>query len=84
MLHLLEPLDSKKSFELLTNRIFSFDTNSWENASSDLDIGKEIVERCDGIPVASVLIAACEGQERELKHTWNSCHDLNLGLSIKY
>ncbi|XP_059318120.1 toMV resistance protein Tm-2(2)-like [Lycium ferocissimum] len=72
-LHMLQPLDSKKSIELFTNRIFTFDNNYWENVSSDLEnIGKEIVERCDGIPLAIVLVAGMLRARERTEHAWNS------------
>ncbi|MCD7466777.1 hypothetical protein HAX54_003794 [Datura stramonium] len=82
-LHVLEPLDSEKSFELFTNRISTFDNNCWENASSDLEnIGKEIVEKCDGIPLAIVLIAGMLRARERTEHAWN-CVLETMGQNIQ-
>ncbi|KAM3301387.1 toMV resistance protein Tm-2 [Capsicum chacoense] len=82
-LHVLEPLDSEKSVALFTNRIFTSDNNFWENASSDLEnIGKKIVERCDGIPLAIVLIAGMLRARERTEHAWNSVLE-TMGQNIQ-
>nr|XP_004247879.1 disease resistance protein RPP13-like [Solanum lycopersicum] len=67
-LHELQPLDSEKSFELFTKKIFIFDNNH----SVDLvDIGKTIVRRCGGIPLAIVVTAGVLRARERTEHAWN-------------
>ncbi|KAH0634418.1 hypothetical protein KY284_037204 [Solanum tuberosum] len=73
-LHELQPLDSEKSFELFTKKIFIFDNNNnnWANASPFLvDIGKSIVQRCGGIPLAIVVTAGVLRARERTEHAWN-------------
>ncbi|KAH0637494.1 hypothetical protein KY289_037409 [Solanum tuberosum] len=72
-LHKLQPLDSEKSFELFTKKIFIFDNNNnWANASPVLvDIGKSIVRRCGGIPLAIVVTAGMLRKKERTEHEWN-------------
>uniref|UniRef100_M1BUC0 Rpi-vnt1 n=2 Tax=Solanum tuberosum TaxID=4113 RepID=M1BUC0_SOLTU len=72
-LHELQPLDSEKSFELFTKKIFIFDNNNnWVNASPFLvDIGKSIVQRCGGIPLAIVVTAGVLRARERTEHAWN-------------
>ncbi|WMV48334.1 hypothetical protein MTR67_041719 [Solanum verrucosum] len=72
-LHELQPLDSEKSFELFTKKIFIFDNNNnWANASPVLvDIGKSIVRRCGGIPLAIVVTAGMLRARERTEHAWN-------------
>ncbi|KAH0637505.1 hypothetical protein KY289_037420 [Solanum tuberosum] len=72
-LHELQPLDSEKSFELFTKKIFIFDNNNnWANASPVLvDIGKSIVRRCGGIPLAIVVTAGMLRAKERTEHAWN-------------
>ncbi|KAK6781267.1 hypothetical protein RDI58_023451 [Solanum bulbocastanum] len=53
-LHVLQPLDSENSFELFTKKIFIFDNN---NSADLVNIGRSIVERCGGIPLAILVTA---------------------------
>ncbi|KAH0640617.1 hypothetical protein KY285_037203 [Solanum tuberosum] len=71
-LHELQPLESKKSFELFTKKIFIFDNNNWANASPELvNIGRTIVGRCGGIPLAIVVIAGVLRARERTEHAWN-------------
>ncbi|XP_055813918.1 toMV susceptible protein tm-2-like [Solanum dulcamara] len=71
-LHVLQPLDSEKSFELFTKKIFNFDNNNWANASPDLvNIGTSIVGRCGGIPLAIVVTAGMLRARERTEHAWN-------------
>nr|Q5MLE9.1 RecName: Full=ToMV resistant protein Tm-2 netted virescent; Short=ToMV resistant protein Tm-2nv [Solanum lycopersicum]AAV87531.1 Tm-2 ToMV resistant protein [Solanum lycopersicum] len=72
-LHALQPLESEKSFELFTKKIFNFDdNNSWANASPDLvNIGRNIVGRCGGIPLAIVVTAGMLRARERTEHAWN-------------
>ncbi|KAK4341530.1 hypothetical protein RND71_040031 [Anisodus tanguticus] len=72
-LHVLEPLDSEKSFELFTKKIFNFDNNNnWSNDSPDLvNIGRNIVGRCGGIPLAIVVTAGMLRARERTEHAWN-------------
>ncbi|KAH0637490.1 hypothetical protein KY289_037405 [Solanum tuberosum] len=72
-LHELQPLDSEKSFELFTKKLFIFDNNNnWANASPVLvDIGKSIVRRCGGIPLAIVVTAGMLRAKERTEHAWN-------------
>ncbi|KAM3327217.1 hypothetical protein P3S67_002343 [Capsicum chacoense] len=64
-------LDSKNSFELFTNKIFHFDNNDWANASQDLvNIGRDIVGRCGGIPLAIVVTAGMLRARERTEHAW--------------
>ncbi|KAM3357082.1 hypothetical protein P3S68_023796 [Capsicum galapagoense] len=70
-LHVLQPLDSKNSFELFTDKIFHFDSNDWANASQDLvNIGRDIVGRCGGIPLAIVVTAGMLRARERTEHAW--------------
>ncbi|PHT62798.1 hypothetical protein T459_33374 [Capsicum annuum] len=70
-LHILQPLDSKNSFELFTNKIFHFDNNDWANASPNLvNIGRDIVGRCGGIPLAIVVTAGMLRARERTEHAW--------------
>ncbi|WMV48332.1 hypothetical protein MTR67_041717 [Solanum verrucosum] len=72
-LHELQPLDSEKSFELFTKKIFTFDNNNnWANASPNLvNIGRSIVERCGGIPLAIVVTAGMLRARERIERAWN-------------
>ncbi|TMX02701.1 hypothetical protein EJD97_020278 [Solanum chilense] len=72
-LHALQPLESEKSFELFTKKIFNFDdNNSWANASPDLvNIGRNIVGRCGGIPLAIVVTAVMLRARERTEHARN-------------
>ncbi|KAH0635984.1 hypothetical protein KY290_036384 [Solanum tuberosum] len=72
-LHALQPLESEKSFELFTKKIFNFDENiNWANASPELvNIGRSIVERCGGIPLAIVVTAGMLRARERTEHAWN-------------
>ncbi|KAG5572845.1 hypothetical protein H5410_062611 [Solanum commersonii] len=73
----LQPLDSEKSFELFTKKIFIFDNNNnWANASPALvDIGKSIVRD------VRYSISHCgdggmlRARERT-EHAWNRDHEI--------
>ncbi|KAH0637495.1 hypothetical protein KY289_037410 [Solanum tuberosum] len=72
-IHVLQPLDSEDSFELFTKKIFTFDNNNnWANASPDLvDIGRSIVGRCGGIPLAIVVTAGMLRARERTERAWN-------------
>nr|ACJ66595.1 late blight resistance protein [Solanum venturii] len=71
-IHVLQPLDSEKSFELFTKKIFNFVNDNWANASPDLvNIGRCIVERCGGIPLAIVVTAGMLRARGRTEHAWN-------------
>ncbi|KAH0637491.1 hypothetical protein KY289_037406 [Solanum tuberosum] len=73
-LHVLQPLDSDNSFELFTKKILTFDSdnNYWTNASPDLvDIGRSIVGRCGGIPLAIVMTAGMLRARERTERAWN-------------
>ncbi|KAL3329336.1 hypothetical protein AABB24_036437, partial [Solanum stoloniferum] len=72
-IHVLQPLDSENSFELFTKKIFTFDNNNnWDNASPDLvDIGRSIVGRCGGIPLAIVVTAGMLRARERTERAWN-------------
>ncbi|MCD9558559.1 ToMV resistance protein Tm-2(2) [Datura stramonium] len=71
-LHMLQPLDSDKSFRLFTKKMFNFDNNNWDNAPPDLaNIGRCIVGRCGGIPLAIVLTAGMLRARERTEHAWN-------------
>ncbi|KAK6781259.1 hypothetical protein RDI58_023443 [Solanum bulbocastanum] len=72
-IHVLQPLDSEKSFELFTKKIFTFDNNNnWDNASPDLvNIGRSIVGRCGGIPLAIVVTAGMLRARERTERGWN-------------
>ncbi|KAH0634439.1 hypothetical protein KY284_037225 [Solanum tuberosum] len=69
----LQPLDSDNSFELFSKKIFNFDNNnSWANASPDLvNIGRSIVGRCGGVPLAIVVTAGMLRARERTEHAWN-------------
>ncbi|KAH0637521.1 hypothetical protein KY289_037436 [Solanum tuberosum] len=70
----LQPLDSDNSFELFSKKIFNFDNNNscWANASPDLvNIGRSIVGRCGGIPLAIVVTAGMLRARERTEHAWN-------------
>ncbi|KAH0634434.1 hypothetical protein KY290_037847 [Solanum tuberosum] len=71
-IHVLQPLDSKNSFELFTKKIFTFDNNNnWANSSPDLvDIGRSIVGRCGGIPLAIVVTAGMLRARERTERAW--------------
>ncbi|XP_015170548.1 putative disease resistance RPP13-like protein 3 [Solanum tuberosum] len=71
--HVLQPLVSEKSFELFSKKIFNFDNNnSWANASPDLvNIGRSIVGRCGGVPLAIVVTAGMLRARERTEHAWN-------------
>ncbi|WMV48350.1 hypothetical protein MTR67_041735 [Solanum verrucosum] len=72
-IHMLQPLDSENSFELFTKKIFTFDNNNnWANASPDLvNIGRSIVGRCGGIPLAIVVTAGMLRARERTERAWN-------------
>uniref|UniRef100_M1BUB3 Rpi-vnt1 n=1 Tax=Solanum tuberosum TaxID=4113 RepID=M1BUB3_SOLTU len=72
-IHVLQPLDSENSFELFTKKIFTFDNNNnWANASPDLvDIGRSIVGRCGGIPLAIEVTAGMLRARERTERAWN-------------
>ncbi|KAH0634426.1 hypothetical protein KY290_038554 [Solanum tuberosum] len=72
-IHVLQPLDLQNSFELFTKKIFTFDNNNnWANASPDLvDIGRSIVGRCGGIPLAIVVTAGMLRARERTERAWN-------------
>ncbi|KAH0637481.1 hypothetical protein KY289_037396 [Solanum tuberosum] len=72
-IHVLQPLDSNNSFELFTMKIFTFDNNNnWTNASPDLvNIGRSIVGRCRGIPLAIVVTAGMLRARERTERAWN-------------
>ncbi|KAL3360038.1 hypothetical protein AABB24_016509 [Solanum stoloniferum] len=72
-IHMLQPLDSENSFELFTKKIFTFDNyNNWTNASPNLvDIGRSIVGRCGGIPLAIVVTAGMLRARERTGRAWN-------------
>ncbi|KAK6781257.1 hypothetical protein RDI58_023441 [Solanum bulbocastanum] len=72
-IHVLQPLDSETSFELFTKKIFTFDNNNnWDNASPDLvDIGRSIVGRCGGIPLAIVVTTGMLRARERTERAWN-------------
>ncbi|KAL3329345.1 hypothetical protein AABB24_036439 [Solanum stoloniferum] len=72
-IHVLQPLVSENSFELFTKKIFTFDNNNnWANASPDLvNIGRSIVGRCGGIPLAIVVTAGMLRARERTERAWN-------------
>ncbi|KAG5588617.1 hypothetical protein H5410_049051 [Solanum commersonii] len=72
-IHVLQPLDSEYSFQLFSKKIFNFDNNNnWANASPDLvNIGRSIVKRCGGIPLAIVVTAGMLRARERTEHAWN-------------
>ncbi|KAH0634419.1 hypothetical protein KY290_037836 [Solanum tuberosum] len=72
-IHVLQPLDTNNSFELFTKKIFTFDNNNnWTNASPDLvNIGRSIVGRCGGIPLAIVVTAGMLRARERTERAWN-------------
>ncbi|KAH0637483.1 hypothetical protein KY289_037398 [Solanum tuberosum] len=72
-IHVLQPLDSNNSFELFTKKIFTFDNNNnWTNASPELvNIGRSIVGRCGGIPLAIVVTAGMLRARERTERSWN-------------
>ncbi|PHT85527.1 hypothetical protein T459_07633 [Capsicum annuum] len=71
-LHVLQPLDSNNSLELFTNKIFHFDNYDWANASPNLvNIGRSIVGRCGGIPLAIVVTAGMLRARERTEHAWS-------------
>ncbi|KAH0634425.1 hypothetical protein KY284_037211 [Solanum tuberosum] len=83
-IHVLQPLDSENSFELFTKKIFTFDNNNnWANASPDLvDIGRSIVGRCGGIPLAIVVPAGMLRARERTEHAWNRVLD-SMGHKVQ-
>ncbi|KAL3329361.1 hypothetical protein AABB24_036448 [Solanum stoloniferum] len=67
-LHVLQPLDSENSFELFTKKIFIFDNN---NSADLVNIGRSIVERCGGIPLAILVTAGMLRARERTEHAWN-------------
>ncbi|KAH0637499.1 hypothetical protein KY289_037414 [Solanum tuberosum] len=69
----LQPLDSENSFELFSKKIFNFENNNnWANASPDLvNIGRSIVGRCGGVPLAIVVTAGMLRARERTEHTWS-------------
>ncbi|KAF3665696.1 putative serine/threonine-protein kinase WNK5-like [Capsicum annuum] len=71
-LHVLQPLDSENSFELFTKKICNFDNDDWANTSPDLvNIGRNIVGRCGGIPLAIVVTAGMLRARERTEHAWS-------------
>lgn len=71
-IHMLQPLDSESSFELFTKKIFNFDKNNWANSSPHLaNVGRSIVGRCGGIPLAIVVTAGMLRARERTEHAWN-------------
>uniref|UniRef100_M1BUB6 Rpi-vnt1 n=1 Tax=Solanum tuberosum TaxID=4113 RepID=M1BUB6_SOLTU len=72
-IHVLQPLNSENSFELFTKKIFIFDNNNnWANASPELvDIGRNIVGRCGGIPLAIEVTAGMLRARERTERAWN-------------
>ncbi|KAH0634430.1 hypothetical protein KY290_037843 [Solanum tuberosum] len=67
-IHVLKPLDSENSFKLFTKKIFTFDNNH----SVDLvNIGRSIVGRCGGIPLAIVVTAGMLRARERTERAWN-------------
>nr|ADB85623.1 rpi-vnt1-like protein [Solanum okadae] len=83
-IHVLQPLDSENSFELFTKKIFTFDNNNnWANASPDLvDIGRSIVGRCGGIPLAIVVTAGMLRARERTERAWNRVLD-SMGHKVQ-
>nr|AIB02970.1 Ph-3 resistance protein [Solanum pimpinellifolium] len=75
-IHELQPLDSENSFELFTKKICNFVDDNWANTSPDLvNIGRCIVERCGGIPLAIVVTAGMLRARGRTEHAWNRVLD---------
>ncbi|KAH0637479.1 hypothetical protein KY289_037394 [Solanum tuberosum] len=83
-IHVLQPLDSENSFELFTKKIFTFDNNNnWANASTDLVvIGRSIVGRCGGIPLAIVVTAGMLRARERTERAWNRVLD-SMGHKVQ-
>ncbi|XP_027341541.1 disease resistance protein RPM1-like [Abrus precatorius] len=64
-IHELKPLPPKQSWELFCKRAFQFESNG--NCPEELEhISSEIVEKCNGLPLALVVIAgvlSCKGSK---------------------
>ncbi|KAG5572852.1 hypothetical protein H5410_062618 [Solanum commersonii] len=82
-LHVLQSLDSENSFELFAKKIFIFDNDNWANASPDLvNIGRSIVGRCGGIPLAITVIAGMLRAKERTEYSWNRVLE-SLGHKIQ-
>nr|ABM05492.1 Tm-2 ToMV resistance protein [Solanum tuberosum] len=83
-IHVLQPLDSENSFELFTKKIFTFDNNNnWDSASPDwVDIGRSIVGRCGGIPLAIVVTAGILRARERTERAWNRVLD-SMGHKVQ-
>ncbi|KAH0634424.1 hypothetical protein KY290_037839 [Solanum tuberosum] len=84
----LQPLDSENNFELFSKKSFNFENNNnWANASPDLvNIGRSIVGRCGGVPLAIVVTAGMLRARERTEHTWSRvlesmCHKVQDGCA---
>ncbi|KAL7109875.1 hypothetical protein ACP275_06G202700 [Erythranthe tilingii] len=75
--HKMSTLDPNKSWELFTNNIFIDNVDG--KFPEDLEIiGREILKKCDGLPLAIDLVAGLLGDENPSKSKWDEVlNDIN-------
>ncbi|EYU39540.1 hypothetical protein MIMGU_mgv1a020006mg [Erythranthe guttata] len=79
--HEMKTLDPNKSWDLFTNKAF-IDRVDGGKLPKDLDIiGREILKKCDGLPLAIALVGGLLRDKNPSKRKWdNVLNDMNTNL----
>ncbi|KAJ4977459.1 hypothetical protein NE237_002565 [Protea cynaroides] len=68
--HELKPLDDKEGFELFLNKVYQFEERS--SLTEDLkDLGKQLVAKCDGLPLAIVVLGGLLSTKEKTPNVWS-------------
>lgn len=67
----VRPLDKMHSRKLFHQRLF----NSEENCHPDIEVSDQILKKCDGLPLAILVVSGLLANTERTEHLWNRVKD---------
>ncbi|KAM0883829.1 hypothetical protein ACQ4PT_031363 [Festuca glaucescens] len=67
----VRPLDKMHSRKLFHQRLF----NSEDNCHPDIEVSDQILEKCDGLPLAILVVSGLLANTERTEHLWNRVKD---------